>query len=46
MTDVELVLACYDAYAPGDIQAAVSSLHEDIEWIELNEFPNGGPRHG
>lgn len=46
MTDVELVLGCYAAYARGDIADAVPALHEDVEWIEPDEFPDGGPRRG
>jgi ketosteroid isomerase-like protein len=44
--DVALVLACYAAYARGDIDAAVAPLHPDVEWVEPEEFPNGGSRRG
>ncbi|GAB2741502.1 nuclear transport factor 2 family protein [Kitasatospora kifunensis] len=44
--DVALVLACYEAYARGDIDAAVAALHPDVEWIEPEEFPGGGRRTG
>ncbi|MGK4585758.1 nuclear transport factor 2 family protein [Kitasatospora sp. HPMI-4] len=41
-----LVLACYAAYARGDIDTAVAPLHPDVEWIEPEEFPGGGRRTG
>jgi len=44
--DVALVLSCYEAYACGDIAGAVAPLHPDVEWIEPDEFPNGGRRVG
>jgi ketosteroid isomerase-like protein len=45
-SDVTLVLRCYEAFARGDIAEAVASMHPDVEWIEPDEFPNGGRRHG
>jgi len=44
--DVRMVLDSYAAYARGDIDAAVASLHPDVEWIEPDEFPNGGAYRG
>ncbi|MFF2077989.1 nuclear transport factor 2 family protein [Kitasatospora sp. NPDC058162] len=44
--DVALVLAAYAAYARGDIDAAVAGLHPDVEWVEPEEFPNGGVHSG
>jgi ketosteroid isomerase-like protein len=44
--DVTLILRAYASYARGDIDAAVADLHEDVEWIEPDEFPNGGAHHG
>jgi len=44
--DVAMVLNAYAAYARGDIDGAVVGLHPDVEWIEPDEFPNGGRRHG
>lgn len=44
--DIAIVEAAYRAYAAGDIYAAVTHLHPDVEWIEPAEFPNGGPRVG
>jgi ketosteroid isomerase-like protein len=44
--DVALVLAAYEAFGRGDIDAAVARLHPDVDWIEPDEFPNGGVRHG
>lgn len=46
MLDTDLVLGCYEAYARGDIDAAVAPLHPDVEWIEPEEFTDGGPHHG
>ncbi len=43
---VDLVLGCYAAFALGDIDGAVAPLAPDIVWIEPDEFPNGGERHG
>jgi ketosteroid isomerase-like protein len=44
--DVDMVVKSYQAYACGDIDAAVSPLHPDVEWIEPDEFPNGGRHDG
>ncbi|MFI9366237.1 nuclear transport factor 2 family protein [Kitasatospora sp. NPDC053057] len=44
--DVALVLAAYAAYARGDIDAAVADLDPEVEWVEPEEFPNGGARRG
>jgi ketosteroid isomerase-like protein len=44
--DVAMVLDAYAAYARGDIEAAVAGLHPEVEWIEPDEFPNGGRRQG
>jgi ketosteroid isomerase-like protein len=44
--DVALVLRAYAAFARGDIEEAVADLHPDVEWIEPDEFPNGGRRQG
>jgi len=43
---VDIVLKSYQAYARGDIDAAVSPLHPEVEWIEPDEFPNGGRHNG
>jgi ketosteroid isomerase-like protein len=45
-SDVRLVLRAYRAYARGDIAAAVADLDPDVEWVEPDEFPDGGARHG
>jgi ketosteroid isomerase-like protein len=45
-SDVDMVLRSYQAYARGDIDAAVSPLHPEVEWIEPDEFPNGGRHDG
>jgi ketosteroid isomerase-like protein len=44
--DVDLVLACYAAFARGDIEAAVAPLHPDVVWIEPDELPGGGRYDG
>jgi ketosteroid isomerase-like protein len=44
--DVAMILASYEAFANGDIDAAVEMLDRDVEWIEPDEFPNGGSRKG
>jgi ketosteroid isomerase-like protein len=46
MTDAELVLASYDAYARGDIEQAVVPLDRDVDWVEPETFPNGGRHRG
>jgi ketosteroid isomerase-like protein len=44
--DIALVLGAYEAYARGDIEAAVAPLHPEVEWVEPDEFPGGGRRVG
>jgi ketosteroid isomerase-like protein len=44
--DVVLVLKSYAAFARGDIDQAMASLHPEVEWIEPDEFPDGGRRQG
>lgn len=44
--DVALVLQGYALLGQGDVDGAVADLHPDIEWIEPDEFPNGGAHHG
>jgi ketosteroid isomerase-like protein len=44
--DVATILASYEAFAKGDIDAAVEMLDRDVVWNEPDEFPNGGPRKG
>jgi ketosteroid isomerase-like protein len=36
----------YTAFNRGDMDAAVASLDENIEWIEPKEFPGGGAYQG
>jgi ketosteroid isomerase-like protein len=45
-SDVDIVLRSYGAFARGDIDGAIANLDPDIEWIEPDEFPNGGLRRG
>ena len=45
----QAIAALRDAYAAfnrGDMDAAVASLDENIEWIEPKEFPGGGAYQG
>lgn len=44
--DRALVLRAYEAWERGDIDAAVADMAPDIEWVEPEEFPNGGRRQG
>jgi ketosteroid isomerase-like protein len=44
--DVALIQAAYAAYARGDIDEVVASLHPQVVWIEPDEFPGGGRRVG
>lgn len=44
--DVELVRAAYAAFGRGDIEAAVSTMAPDIDWVEPDEIPDGGPHPG
>jgi ketosteroid isomerase-like protein len=36
----------YAAFNRGDVDAAVASLDENIEWVEPKEFPGGGAYRG
>jgi ketosteroid isomerase-like protein len=42
--EIKAVTAAYDAFARGDLDAAVAKLAEDVVWTEPPESPNGG-RH-
>jgi uncharacterized protein len=45
----QAIAALRDAYAAfnrGDMDAAVVSLNENVEWIEPEEFPGGGAYRG
>ncbi len=44
--EIEAVLAVYEAFAHGDIAAAVRDLDPEVEWIPPLGFPNGGRRIG
>lgn len=44
--DLAIVLRAYEAFARGDIDQAVAAMHTDVEWIEPDEFPNGGRYRG
>jgi ketosteroid isomerase-like protein len=44
--EIAMVLDAYAAFARGDIDQALVSLHPQVEWIEPEEFPNGGRRVG
>ena len=43
---IELLRDAYAAFNRGDIDGAVKSLDENIEWSEPVEFPGGGTYHG
>lgn len=43
-SDEEIVHRAYEAFARGDIDAALADLHPQVEWIEPDEFRMGG-RH-
>jgi ketosteroid isomerase-like protein len=44
--DLQKVRAAYAAFAASEIDAAVANIADDVEWIEPDEFPDGGPHHG
>lgn len=46
MSNKEIVQSIYQAFAAGDIGAAMSRLDENIEWIEAAGFPYGGTYRG
>jgi uncharacterized protein len=43
---VAILRAAYAAFNRGDIDAAVQSLDENIDWSEPTEFPGGGSYKG
>jgi uncharacterized protein len=43
---IAILRAAYAAFNRGDIDAAVQSLDENIDWSEPAEFPGGGSYHG
>jgi ketosteroid isomerase-like protein len=43
---IAILRAAYAAFNRGDIDAAVQSLDENIDWSEPTEFPGGGSYHG
>lgn len=47
-TSVETVLAIYEAFARGDIPGVLARFHDDIVWIEAENFPyaDGNPYVG
>jgi ketosteroid isomerase-like protein len=44
--EVAIVMRAYRAFARGDIDGAVADLDPEVEWIEPDDFPNGGRRRG
>jgi ketosteroid isomerase-like protein len=42
--EADIVVAAYAAFARADIEAAIAHLDPDVEWIEPDDFPDGG-RH-
>ncbi|MGI5185273.1 nuclear transport factor 2 family protein [Dactylosporangium sp. CA-152071] len=45
-SDLALVLRAYAAFARGDIDGAVRDLAPDVDWVEPDEFPDGGHHRG
>jgi uncharacterized protein len=43
---IAILRAAYAAFNRGDIDAAVESLDENIDWSEPTEFPGGGSYQG
>ena len=43
---IAILRAAYAAFNRGDIDSAVQSLDENIDWSEPTEFPGGGTYHG
>jgi uncharacterized protein len=43
---IAILRAAYAAFNRGDIDAAVQSLDENIDWTEPTEFPGGGSYRG
>jgi ketosteroid isomerase-like protein len=46
MSSVDLVSQSYEAFARGDLDAVVASMHPDIEWHQAQGLPHGGVYHG
>jgi uncharacterized protein (TIGR02246 family) len=44
--EVEVVLAAYEAFARGDLEAATADMDPEVEWVEPITFPGGGRRVG
>ncbi|HXF32507.1 MAG TPA: nuclear transport factor 2 family protein [Solirubrobacterales bacterium] len=44
--EIEVVLAAYEAFARGDVAAAIADMDPEVEWVEPVSFPNGGRRVG
>jgi ketosteroid isomerase-like protein len=36
----------YGAFAGGDVDGVLDALDPDVEWVEREEFPNGGDWRG
>lgn len=43
---ITAIRSAYAAFNRGDMDAAVESLDQQIEWTEPAQFPNGGTYHG
>ena len=44
--EIAAVLTAYAAYARGDSDQAIAGLHLHVEWIEPEQFPDGGRQVG
>jgi ketosteroid isomerase-like protein len=45
-SDAGLVRDVYGAFAGGDVDGVLDALDPDVEWVEREEFPNGGDWRG
>ena len=46
MSAVDTVRRSYDAFASGDLDAVVASMHDEIEWQQAQGLPHGGTYRG
>lgn len=44
--NLQRLQAGYDAFARGDMEAVMDSMHDDIEWVTPDSTPLGGRYHG
>lgn len=46
MSSVDLVASSYEAFARGDLAAALAPMADDIEWHQAQGLPHGGVYRG